>query len=103
VEPKFLPADGVYAGWVHVPGDPAGAVRGAISLGLRPTFDGAERTLEVHLIDWSKVLRDKILRVEFTAWLRGQEKFEGPEALVEAMGRDVARCRAILDEDSGNA
>lgn len=108
VEPKFLPADGVYAGWVHVPGDPsgpgpAGAVRGAISLGLRPTFDGAERTLEAHLIDWSKDLRDKVLRVEFTAWLRGQEKFEGPDALVEAMGRDVARCRAILDEGKANA
>lgn len=101
VEPKFLPADGVYAGWVHVPGDgagpgPDGARRGALSLGLRPTFDGAERTLEVFLLDWENDLRDKTLRVEFVAWLRGQEKFDGAPALVEAMGRDVARCRAVL-------
>ena len=101
VEPRFLPADGIYAGWVDVPGDgegpgPRGARRGAISLGLRPTFDGAERTLEVHLLDWDNDLRDKVLRIEFVDWLRGQEKFEGAAPLVEAMGRDVARCREIL-------
>ena len=101
VEPKFLPADGVYAGWVHVPGDasgpgPAGAWRGAISLGLRPTFDGHDRALEVHVIDFARDLRDKDLEVEFTAWIRGQEKFEDAAALVEAMGRDVAHCRDLL-------
>lgn len=106
LEPRFLPADGVYAGWVHVPGEtsgpgPDGAAQGAISLGLRPTFDGAERALEVHLLDWSNDLRDKTLRVEFVAWLRGQEKFDGAAALVEAMGRDVARCRVVLAEAVG--
>jgi riboflavin kinase/FMN adenylyltransferase len=105
VEPKFLPADGVYAGWVHVPGDargpgPGGSRRGAISLGLRPTFDGAERTLEVHLLDWENDLRDMTLRVEFQAWLRGQEKFDGAGPLVEAMGRDVERVRAVLQEEA---
>jgi riboflavin kinase/FMN adenylyltransferase len=108
LEPKFLPADGVYAGWVHVPGDaagpgPGGARMGAISLGLRPTFDGAERTLEVLILDWDKDLRDKTLEVEFTAWLRGQEKFDGAPALVEAMGRDVARCRVVLQEAADRA
>ena len=103
LEPKFLPADGVYAGWVHVPGDasgpgPRGAQMGAVSLGLRPTFDGAERTLEVFLLDWDKDLRDMTLQVEFVDWLRGQEKFTGADALVEAMGRDVERCRAVLQE-----
>ena len=105
LEPRFLPADGVYAGWVHVPGDergpgPGGARRGAISLGLRPTFDGAERTLEVHLLDWENDLRDKTLRVEFMAWLRGQEKFDGAGPLVEAMGRDVERVRSVLQEEA---
>ncbi len=101
LEPKFLPADGVYAGWVHVPGaangpGPQGAWRGAISLGLRPTFDGHDRALEVHVLDVDKNLRDMDLRVDFTAWIRGQEKFEDAAALVEAMGRDVAHCRDLL-------
>lgn len=111
LEPTFLPADGIYAGWVTLPGEageaggpgpggpgPGGAVMGAISLGLRPTFDGVERALEVHLLDWDKDLRDKTLRLEFVAWIRGQEKFDGAAALVEAIRRDVARSRDLLQE-----
>ena len=100
-EPRLLPADGVYAGWVHVPGDgrgpgPSGTRRGAISLGLRPTFEGLDRALEVFVLDWDKDLRGKNLRVEFVDWIRGQEKFEGVPALVSAMARDVARVRECL-------
>ena len=100
-EPRLLPADGVYAGWVRVPGSedgpgPGGAQRGAISLGLRPTFEGADRALEVFVLDWDKDLRGKDLRIEFVDWIRGQEKFEGVPALVAAMGRDVARVRDCL-------
>jgi riboflavin kinase/FMN adenylyltransferase len=100
-EPRLLPADGVYAGWVHVPGEsggpgPSGALRGAISLGLRPTFEGADRALEVFVLDWDKDLRGKNLRVKFVDWIRGQEKFEGVPALVAAMARDVLRVRETL-------
>jgi len=100
-EPRLLPADGVYAGWVHVPDDgqgpgPAGSRRGAISLGMRPTFEGADRALEVFVLDWDKDLRGKNLRVDFVDWIRGQEKFEGVPALVTAMARDVERVRACL-------
>ena len=100
-EPRLLPADGVYAGWVHVPEDglgpgPGGSRRGAISLGMRPTFEGADRALEVFVLDWDKDLRGKNLRVEFVDWIRGQEKFEGVPALVLAMARDVERVRGCL-------
>jgi len=100
-EQRFLPADGVYAGWVRVPDDhggpgPSGTWAGAVSLGLRPTFEGAERALEVFLLDWDKDLRDKTLTVELVDWIRGQEKFDGKEALVEAMRRDVDRVRQTL-------
>ena len=100
-EPRFLPADGVYAGWVRVPGEaagpgPQGTWAGAVSLGLRPTFEGADRALEVFLLDWDKDLRDKTLTVEFVDWIRGQERFDGKEALVEAMRRDVDRVRQTL-------
>jgi riboflavin kinase/FMN adenylyltransferase len=100
-EPRLLPADGVYAGWVLVPGNsagpgPDGAWAGAVSLGLRPTFEGADRALEVFLLDWDKDLRDKTLTVEFADWIRGQEKFDGTDALVEAIRRDVDRVRQTL-------
>jgi riboflavin kinase/FMN adenylyltransferase len=91
----------VYAGWVRVPGSgegpgPGGAQRGAISLGLRPTFEGADRALEVFVLDWEQDLRGKDLRIEFVDWIRGQEKFDGKESLVRAMHRDVAHVRELL-------
>ena len=102
VEPRTLPADGVYAGWVVIPAaqagpGPGGTFPAAISLGLRPTFEGSERALEVFVLDWDKDLLDKVLEVEFVDWIRGQEKFDGPAALVQAIGRDVVRVRAILN------
>jgi riboflavin kinase/FMN adenylyltransferase len=101
IEPQLLPADGIYAGWVHVPGQatgpgPGGAVAGAISLGLRPTFDGHERAFEVFLLDWQNDLRGTVLKVEFVDWIRRQEKFDGAAPLVEQMGRDVAEVRRVL-------
>jgi len=100
-EPRLLPADGVYAGWVHVPGDgqgpgPGGSRRGAISLGLRPTFDGADRALEVFVLDWSGDLVGGEIELEFVDWLRSERRFETAEALIEAMREDVAETRRRL-------
>ena len=106
LEPQFLPADGVYAGWVRVSGGaagpgPGGAVGGAVSLGLRPTFEGHERALEVFLLDWQNDLRGMVLKLEFVDWIRRQEKFEGAAALIEQMGRDVADVRRVLGLPEG--
>jgi riboflavin kinase/FMN adenylyltransferase len=67
-----------------------------MSIGMRPTFDGRERTLEVHLLDWSGDLVGRELTVEMADWLRGEERFETPEALIHAIDRDVAETRRRL-------
>jgi riboflavin kinase/FMN adenylyltransferase len=43
-----IPADGVYAGWLHAQGE---AMPAAISVGTNPQFDGTERTVEAYAID----------------------------------------------------
>lgn len=94
-EEKLIPGDGIYAVWVRLE---AGAepVMGAMSIGMRPTFGGTERTLEVFLLDWSGDLAGAALEVEMVDWIRGEEKFPTPEALVEVMKRDVAEVRRRL-------
>jgi riboflavin kinase / FMN adenylyltransferase len=96
-EERAVPADGVYAVLARLSGEhewrPA-----AMSIGLRPTFDGQVRTLEVHLLDWSGNLLGRELEVEFVDWLRPELRFESAEALVEAMARDVAETRQRLTE-----
>lgn len=91
-----LPADGIYAGWyVGADGTEHPA---AISLGRRPTFydDQPASLLEAHLLDFSGDLYGARAAVRFVARLRGEEKFQSVDDLVEQMKRDVARTREVL-------
>jgi riboflavin kinase/FMN adenylyltransferase len=91
-----LPADGIYAGWYVRPDGTA--LPTAISLGRRPTFYEAQpySLLEAHVLDFSGDLYGEEACVRFVARLRGEERFESVEALVEQIGRDVARARDVL-------
>jgi riboflavin kinase/FMN adenylyltransferase len=91
-----LPADGIYAG-EFCGGD--GVWRpAAISLGRRPTFyENAELSLlEAYLLDFEGDLYDQPAAVRFVARLRGEQRFESVEALVEQMGKDVEATRRLL-------
>lgn len=88
-----IPADGVYAGWFRI-GDRR--LMGAVSVGTNPTFSGRVRTVEVYVLDVDEDFYGQEVGVEFVERLRGQEHYDGIEALVAQMGRDVATCREIL-------
>ncbi|MFE3189982.1 bifunctional riboflavin kinase/FAD synthetase [Nocardia sp. NPDC059240] len=99
-----IPADGVYAGWFTVlePGDPLAGQRlmAAISVGTNPTFDGRNRTVEPHILDFDADLYGKHVGVDFVEQLRGMRKFDSIEDLVEAIGKDVDQARKVLDDET---
>ncbi|RZE63794.1 bifunctional riboflavin kinase/FAD synthetase [Streptomyces albidoflavus] len=89
-----IPADGVYAGWLNAEGE---AMPAAISVGTNPQFDGTERTVEAYAIDRVGLdLYGQHVSVDFLAFVRGQAKFASLDELLEAMSRDVARCRELV-------
>jgi riboflavin kinase/FMN adenylyltransferase len=98
-EEKCIPALGIYAVWARPLGERQW-LGGAMSVGIRPTFGGQVRTLEVYLLDWSGDLYGRDLEVEFVDWLRPELKFDGPDALVQAIRDDVARTRTRLSGDA---
>lgn len=101
-ENELLPRPGVYAARVGIL-DGSGARLGAVvNLGTNPTFVADGRlSLEAHLLDWEGDLYDRRVRVEFLAWLRPEERFPGPEALVAQIRRDIEAARAhLLAEES---
>ena len=80
--------------------EPNGAwLPGAMSIGIRPTFGGQAVTLEVHLIDWDGDLYGREVEVQFADWLRPELKFDGPDALIAAIGNDVSHARQRLASD----
>jgi len=89
-----VPGDGVYAGWLTAAGERMPA---AISVGTNPQFDGTSRTVEAYAIDRLGLdLYGLHVAVDFLAHVRGQRKFESIDALLEAIGEDVKRSRALV-------
>ncbi len=88
-----LPADGVYAGRFAIGGR---LLPSAISVGTNPTFSGRERTVEAYVLDTDENFYGFDVAVDLEHRLRGQERYDGVEALVAQMNRDVERTRALL-------
>ncbi|RBY87037.1 bifunctional riboflavin kinase/FAD synthetase [Blastococcus sp. TBT05-19] len=94
-----IPADGVYAGHLvtrHDDGTTDQRLPAAISVGTNPTFQGTRRTVEAFALDYSGDLYGEHVGVEFTARLRPMAAFDGIEALLAAMAKDVADTRRAL-------
>ena len=97
----LVPADGIYAGWMlrtSLPDDaPDRLLPAAVSIGTNPTFDGTRRRVEAYVLDRADLaLYGERICLELVARLRATVRFEGVDALVEQMARDVAQCRQIL-------
>ncbi|MEV8274046.1 bifunctional riboflavin kinase/FAD synthetase [Microbacterium sp. NPDC077184] len=102
----FVPADGVYAGWLvdHGARGGSGGLRSsirypaAISVGTNPTFDDVPvRQVEAYVLDETDLdLYGHVVDVQFVARIRGMQAFDGIDALIAQMGQDVADVRAAL-------
>ncbi|MBD2768134.1 bifunctional riboflavin kinase/FAD synthetase [Hymenobacter sp. BT664] len=92
---KLVPARGIYAVWATTA---AGTRHPAmLSIGVRPTIgDDLAQTIEVNLLDFSGDLYNQVLTLEFVAWLRAEEKYDGLEALTAQLARDAEATRAAL-------
>lgn len=96
---ELHPPVGVYAGRARLAEEPEARHPAVINIGFRPTVDGSppdRPRVEVHLLDWQGDLYDRNLEVEFLQRLRGEQRFDGLEALKAAIAADVERARAAL-------
>lgn len=84
--------DGVYA--VEVEG--AGPKRrlGIANIGVRPTVDGREPLLEVHIFDFDEDIYGELLTVTFRHKIRDEHHFESLDALKTQIGRDIVVVKA---------
>ena len=89
------PLAGIFV--VEVEGLAAGLRSGVASLGRRPTINPVPQPLlEVHVFDWEGDLYGEHLRVRFLKKLRDEKRFEGIEALKDAIARDAREAREYL-------
>ncbi|MBK7229676.1 MAG: bifunctional riboflavin kinase/FAD synthetase [Ignavibacteriales bacterium] len=83
---KLLPASGIYAVRVFVENENH---IGLLSIGNRPTFyNEGELVTEVYIYDFNREIYGKEVTVELVERLRGEEKFNSAEELIDQMNKD---------------
>lgn len=90
---KLIPKDGVYAVTVTVRQK---VYKGMLNIGNRPTFEGTDKSIEVHLFDFSEEIYADDVQVKFIQRLRDEQKFSGKEALIVQLKEDEALAREVL-------
>jgi riboflavin kinase/FMN adenylyltransferase len=87
---------------VRVYGIEVQPLNGVASLGTRPTVNGVEPLLEVHVFDFQGDLYGRAIEVEFIAKLRDEVKFDSVDLMQVQMKVDAAQARDLLSKvDSG--
>jgi len=88
------PAYGIYA--VRTRLADGREIPGVGYVGRRPTVNGADERLEVHLLDFDEDIYGDTLETDFIAFQRGDEKFDSLEAMIAQMDIDKDTARRIL-------
>jgi riboflavin kinase/FMN adenylyltransferase len=89
----LLPANGIYAVWVELRGQ---VYAGVANIGTCPTFENAEVSLEVYILDFAADIYGERLAVRFERRLRDEKRFPTIPALVQQIQADVAAARSIV-------
>jgi riboflavin kinase/FMN adenylyltransferase len=90
---KLIPADGIYAVKVC---NKYKKRDGMLNIGNRPTVGGDDKTIEVHIFDFSDDIYDSEISVEFIDLIRKEEKFETVDLLKGQLAKDELAVKARL-------
>lgn len=88
-----IPANGVYA--VSISYDHK-CFDGVANIGTNPTFEGTERRIEVHLLNFAGNLYGRTIELDFLEHLRGEKTFSSANELKDQIHKDVGAAQQIL-------
>jgi riboflavin kinase / FMN adenylyltransferase len=94
---KLIPAQGVYGVRIFSKELNQGeAILGVMNIGNRPTVNGTNQTIEVHVLDWEGDLYGQELTVELLEFIRPEQKFSSLDALKDQIQADCLTARSRL-------
>ncbi|HEV7232238.1 MAG TPA: bifunctional riboflavin kinase/FAD synthetase [Bacteroidia bacterium] len=82
---KLVPADGIYAVQVQCEGKDW---MGMMSIGMNPTVEGTERTIEVNILNFDKDIYETQIGIRFVKRIRDEIRFAGLEELKQQLHAD---------------
>jgi riboflavin kinase/FMN adenylyltransferase len=90
---KIIPANGVYIVKAHFGEDCFPAM---LNIGVRPSFEGTERSIEFHIPDFDGDLYDAEVKIEFYKRIREEKKFSDINDLVNQLMKDKQETKAFF-------
>lgn len=90
---KIIPKNGIYAVQVRVDDK---WYKGMMNIGVRPTFDGTTKTLEVNIFEFDQSIYGKTIQVRFIKRIREEQKFSGQDELKAQLYLDKEEVNKIL-------
>ncbi len=90
-EMKLIPANGIYIATAKLISKKEGSndlLQGMLSIGVRPTINGSDRTIEMNIFNFDKDIYGETLKVFTHKYLRAEVKFNSLEDLKNQMDKD---------------
>lgn len=95
---QVVPCTGVYAVWVRPEGEMR-QYRAMMNIGMRPTFNGEQQTMEVNIFQYKGNLYGRQLLVSFAARVRDERRFDSPDALAQQLEKDKQQIEQLLHHE----
>ena len=93
LQDELCPKTGIYAVTVEYNNR---LYKGVANIGYSPTFDDNEFTVEVHILNFTKNIYGKKIRVNFIKRIRNEKKFANISELKEQIKQDIKTGQEIL-------
>lgn len=101
---KLVPSNGVYAvevEWIpklneRFETSTSARLQGMMNIGYRPTVNGSQKVIEVHIFNFNETIYGDELRVHLKSFIRKERKFDGLDALKHQLAQDKLDSIAIL-------
>ncbi len=91
---RVPPLKGVFI--VRVYGVEEKPLNGVANCGRRPTVNGLQDLLEVHLLDFNKTIYGSYIEVEFLKKIRAEKKFDSLQSLQQQIADDVVIAKSYF-------
>lgn len=86
---KLFPKEGVYAVDCIIHGN---LYRGMSNIGIKPTFGGVQKTVEIHILKFTEDIYGEKIEVQFIKRLRDEKKFKNEKELINQLTIDKNKC-----------
>lgn len=91
---KLIPREGVYVVQSEIDEK---LYFGLMNIGTNPTFDEVDQSIETYFFDLNKDLYNQKISIQLLKRLRDEQKFDGPNQLIEAMNKDKEQALNYID------